>query len=432
MDRYRQRHPLGPQIHAVPDNEKAFDASGKKLPWAYESISTSIPLNDGNERTSREAAEKGPFGKRTGSRRNTSRSRSKTAEPHKAEDVARKEQLVSEERVFGSLRRVVREDSGRGEGADGEGQPPTPVAALAAVRNDGIGEATETLIYGFGEDLQWSAIDFYERVSGGIILEDYDRTPPNQHQAYDPTQSYARSTLTRSLSKAALRKKNKYAGGEHWIKITFSSREAAELAVARSPHIIKGHLVYAEPWQGRGPGKDEAVLATQAGAQVVDDVLPPTFATTNGFTDGVEGSPQSSNTMTSATVERDVNGFASRTGGGGEQAFWSQGSTAVANTGNDLARSQSMGGSQMLQRTGTTRLRGAQLATLLPAEQALMPKQPKQSWSAWLGASELIGTTVPRREDGKFDWERASLYWRLFWWLDGLFGTDFCGVKGDE
>ena len=86
----------------------------------------------------------------------------------------------------------------------------------------------------------------------------------------------------------------------------------------------------------------------------------------------------------------------------------------------------------MLQRTGTTRLRGAQLAKVLPAEQALMPKQPKQSWSAWLGASELIGTTVPRREDGKFDWERASLYWRVFWWLDGLFGTDFCGIKGDE
>jgi len=69
---------------------------------------------------------------------------------------------------------------------------------------------------------------------------------------------------------------------------------------------------------------------------------------------------------------------------------------------------------------------------LLPAEQCLMPKQPKQSWSAWLGASELIGTTVPRREDGTFDVDKASLYWRWFYWLDSWLGTDFCGLKGDE
>jgi len=69
---------------------------------------------------------------------------------------------------------------------------------------------------------------------------------------------------------------------------------------------------------------------------------------------------------------------------------------------------------------------------LLPADQALMPKQPKQSWTAWLGASELIGTTVPRREDGSFDWERASLYWRVFDCLDRWIGTDFCGLKGGD
>jgi len=26
----------GMQVHAVPDNEKAFDASGRRLPWAFE------------------------------------------------------------------------------------------------------------------------------------------------------------------------------------------------------------------------------------------------------------------------------------------------------------------------------------------------------------------------------------------------------------
>ncbi|KAK3063397.1 hypothetical protein LTR53_018926, partial [Teratosphaeriaceae sp. CCFEE 6253] len=63
--------------------------------------------------------------------------------------------------------------------------------------------------------------------------------------------------------------------------------------------------------------------------------------------------------------------------------------------------------------TGTqSRVRGAQRATLLPAEQALMPKPLKASWGTWLGASELIGTAVPRQQDGTFDHARASLYWR--------------------
>jgi len=26
----------GMQVHAVPDNEKAYDASGRRLPWGYE------------------------------------------------------------------------------------------------------------------------------------------------------------------------------------------------------------------------------------------------------------------------------------------------------------------------------------------------------------------------------------------------------------
>ena len=61
-----------------------------------------------------------------------------------------------------------------------------------------------------------------------------------------------------------------------------------------------------------------------------------------------------------------------------------------------------------------------------------MPKQPKQSWATWLGASELIGTTVPRKEDGSFDYDKASVYWRLWKWVDSWFGSDFCGLKGDE
>jgi hypothetical protein len=420
MHSLRPRQPLGPQIHAVPDNEKAYDLSGRKLPWGYEQLPTNL------EGDRREPVEKGAFGKRTNSRRGTSRSRSKTAEPQREEDRIKKEQAVAEEKVFGSLRKVVREPVAR----DGEGKEDgaTAVSAAAtAVKIDGEGEATEVLLYGFGEDLQWAGIDFYERVSGGLVLEDYERAPPGQIKAYDPTHAFARSTMTKSLSKAALKKKNRYQGGEHWIKITFSSREAAELATARSPHVIKGHLVYAEPWQGRGPARDEPIPATQAGAQVVGDQLPPTFAVTGGF----GGSPNGSNTISSAT-EREANGSSSHTISQPlfSQPLLSQSYQPTSTTGMELGTS-----SQQLQRRpgGTVgRLRGAQAAVLLPAEQALMPKQPRQAWTAWLGASELIGTTVPRREDGTFDREKASLYWRLWYWVDGWLGTDFCGLKGDE
>ena len=106
------------------------------------------------------------------------------------------------------------------------------------VASEAESEPMEVLLYGFGEEMQWAAIDFYERVPHGMILEDYDRQPPGQH--YDITRSFGRQAAQRSLSRAAMRKKNRFAGGLHWIKVTFDTQKAAELAIARQPHIIKG------------------------------------------------------------------------------------------------------------------------------------------------------------------------------------------------
>ncbi|KAK0282247.1 hypothetical protein LTR35_000654 [Friedmanniomyces endolithicus] len=442
IDLFRPRHPLGPQIHAVPDREKAYDSAGNKLPWAYDTtggFSKTENSDREQQARSREPAEKGAFGKSRGSRRNTSRSRSKTAEPKSVEDERRREQAAAEERVFGSMRKVVREETGRSALGEVDGntvaQPNAPSTAAARGKMTDELEATEVLLYGFGEDLQWSAIDFYERVSGGgTILEDYDRTPQSQLRAFDPTHSISRATLTRSLSKIALRKKNTWAGGEHWIKVTFSSREAAELVCERSPHIVKGHLVYAEPWQGRGPARDEPIHATQAGVQATSGNLPSSFSTNNLI---VETSPNGSQTISSRTaageedVEEPWQPRSMQSTSGGAAYYGGSNSMSTSATLPFLAQS----GSQQLQHrsnTGTlTRLPGAQRATLLPAEQALMPRPPKASWTAWLGGGEVIGTTVPRREDGAFDYERASLYWRAWMWVDILLGTDLCGLRAD-
>jgi hypothetical protein len=87
------------------------------------------------------------------------------------------------------------------------------------------------------------------------------------------------------------------------------------------------------------------------------------------------------------------------------------------------------------------RIPTARRATLLPAEQALLPQQTVMQrlvnaipFVKWFGGS-MIGNEVPRTETGEFDWTRASLYWKLIWWLDatfGLFSGDVLNADKDD
>lgn len=408
----------GMQVHAVPDADRAIDASGRKLPWGYD-VDPSAAASP--ER--REPVEKGPFGRsQRRSRSGLTRSRSRTAEPKREEDRIRTEQLAAEDAVFGGLRKVVKEEESTARGGrealtevDGNAvsQPRTPA------RETGEQEATEVLLFGFADESQWAAIDFYERVSGGSILEDYERHAPTQRN--DISRSLSRTGRRHSLSRAALKKKNTFAGGSHWIKVTFNSREAAELACARSPHIIKGSLVYAEPWQGRGPGRDEHIPATQAGAQISDPTLPSTFSRNTAF---LEGSPNGSSTTATSATAMSTPGPSTR-----------RNADAISDRQLPFQPSSALAATPAPQTPATARRRGriegATPARVRPADLALLPKPPKQSWSVWLGTSEVIGSSVPKREDGSFDFDRASLYWRIFYLLDGWLGTDFCGMKVD-
>ena len=419
------------QVHAVPDSDKAFDAQGRRLPWAYDVDPSRASASIDGSREPRELVEKGPFGRsQRRSRSGLSRSRSKTAEPRREEDRIRAEQVAAEDAVFGSLRRKAGDErSVLGEvdaNAVAAGQQAPQIQGAIGKAGVGDEEATEVLIYGFGGETQWAALDFYERVSGGSILEDYDRQPPGLR--YDASRSFGRAASQKSLTKAALRKKNRFAGGLHWIKVTFDSRTAADLATARSPHIVKGHLVYAEMYQGRGPGKDEAIVATQSGAQITDEVLPTTFSTHAEQPIVVEGSPNgSSTTATSATAtahQQQPPSF------GQPPTSPTPQTPAVLTTAVSQQASQSQ--HQLTQRTPhRRRISGATPATVLPASAALMPKQPKQSWTAYLLKGEIIGSTVPQKEDGTFDWERASWYWKIFASVDRWFGTDYLGLKAD-
>ena len=45
----------------------------------------------------------------------------------------------------------------------------------------------------------------------------------------------------------------------------------------------------------------------------------------------------------------------------------------------------------------------------------------------------MIGDQVPLKENGDFDWETASLYWRFWALLDFyIFFANFLGLKGDD
>ena len=420
------------QVHAVPEAERAIDNSGRKLPWAYDYSNQASSADQDR----REPLEKGPFGRSMRrSRSGASRSRSKTAEPRREEDKVKAENIAAEDAVFGSLRKAGGKDESRREmSGDGDANAAAPPTARTAIESES--EPTEVLLWGFGEELQWAAIDFYERVSNGMILEDYDRQPPGQR--YDYSKSLGRAAAQRSLSRAAMRKKNRFAGGEHWIKVTFDSRQAAELAIARQPHIIKGYMVCAEPYQGRGPQKDEALFATNAGVQITSEVLPPTFSTKV-----LGDSPNGSSTVTSATATATDGGqktqqsqlsidhkdsptnSSSTLNNGPSRGVQIQ---TIGNSSSTASQPRQPGPDQGLQ-LRRSKIDGATRAVLLPPELAMAPKQPKPSWTSWIGASEIIGSAVPRKDDGSFDWDKASLYWRLFYWLDGLLGTDFCGLK---
>lgn len=441
---YAQHRPPGMQIHAVPESERALDSAGRKLPWGYD---YSGPIQVESDRST--PMEKGPFGKsmRAGRRAN-SRSRSTTAAPRQGEDARqRQEQLAAEDAVFGSLRRVNpnTKDNASIHPSTGESirAPAAPI--------DGESEPTEVILYGFGEELQWAAIDFYERVSNGIILEDYERNPLGTR--YDV--SKARQAAQRSLSRAALKKKNAYKGGSCWIKITFDSRQAAELAIARSPHTIKGFLVYADYFLGRGPARDEAIHATQAGAQLTSEVLPRSLKTNEPILE--QGSPSgSSRTITSATATYATEAAPSGSGRGGAGLPWSnaslmQVSPTSSSTMQHGSRDQSHDtapvttpvpaqtssfqphqGAPVVQHRPSRLIEGSVRLVPRSPELALAPKQPKASWTSWLGTGEIIGGAVPRLENGNFDWEMASLYWKICAWIDSVFGTDICGLQMDE
>lgn len=452
-------------LHNVPEDERYIGEDGVRRPYAVlfpvyamqkhpnsARAQTDDYSPEGHASTSRvrkSAPETGSFGKPT--RRGSQRS-SKTATPAKREDPT----ILASDALFNGFFA-----SQPLQGAESQARKPgmgaslsqtnlsaTNVPAdLAGSQLNRFKEPTEVILRGFLPSHQYAAIDSYERIAGRIC-EDYPRDPPHEQRRYQ-FDLRDRPSMQKPLTSEERAKALRFAGGEHWIKITFESAQAAEAATTNSPQKILGHMVYAELYRGVPPVEDVAVPAISSsslnggtknqrhnsqpgsflnGARRPSSTLPRSFITPEMSQVGPEnpamspgGSNDSSHTLDSATLSTATMSSATAS------------STTIVGQ-----PSEAM---QVENSVFCRKIPAARRAQLMPAEQALLPQQSySQRFLSNFGLAgwfkiELIGSQTPRLDNGEFDWATASLYWRLMWWLDSVFnlmGGEIAGSLDKE
>ncbi|KAK5076644.1 hypothetical protein LTR51_002327 [Lithohypha guttulata] len=156
---------------------------------------------------------------------------------------------------------------------------------------------TECLLYGYaGKMSEWKVLSKFERaVAPGIICEDYAREDPNLFQNSNSPMGFNRSSIVvhKNLSREALEKARVYRGGNHWIKVTFDSYEAAERACFYSPLEIDGCAVHCEMWNNRGPSNDVAIPKGMDGAgELISTQRARTIGVMGGRASAVAGFEQ--------------------------------------------------------------------------------------------------------------------------------------------
>ncbi|KAL8938539.1 MAG: hypothetical protein Q9216_003843 [Gyalolechia sp. 2 TL-2023] len=436
------------QFHAVPPEERAYDENGNQLPWALE-----WPDDHPNARGQKKRpVETGPFGKSL--RRKGSSRATRTATPAKRESSA-----------VDGFSRGLEEDKRRAE-LYNEGRDN--LVAATALQQDSttanVGkEPVQVMLYGFSPSNQWAAISHYEKASGGMICEEYDRHPPPEARRIPTAFSSPGMASRRALSPIEKKLSMSYKGGKAWIRVTFDSAEAAERACYNSPRIIQGHWVYAEVYaDGIIPNGDEPILCRPEDREsgLTTPAKPsyvPSHKTTQSLGPAFARNVQSQQRGSSVTLPKSFTTHA-RNSQRPEPESGSP-STASSATATALNTDVDAGNSTLRQRgsglqgrlgTTTTIQSTEQVHTkymrffpdvprtlLRPASEAFLPQptftQRSLNYLEHLGLipGDVIGNLVPRTESGEFDWANASFYWRFFYWFDSTFGSDMCGLKDD-
>ncbi|KAK8008741.1 hypothetical protein PG991_011292 [Apiospora marii] len=448
-------------LHNVPDDELYTGEDGIQRPYAM-----IFPDSDRQRDAPRRRAvpESGSFGK------STRRSRSRTGSlPPKREDATMQgadklfADYVSSQEPAAASNNPQRKTSYLSQAVS----PDDAVVAAQAPRF--VQEPTEVILRGYRSSAQqYAAISQYEQLAGRIC-EDYSREPPIEQRRYKSELRDSAFTRRRALTPQERTKVNRVDGGEHWIKVTFESADAAESAIYASPQKIMGHLVFAEAYRGMPPKEDAAVMDMEGNAGMLQDEQPNprsfrgerrrpsasrnqngkaasnlpkswlagTPAVGRNSSLDLHGSPPESQTSThtidSATMSSNTTGTASTatvTGAylGSRAADYEpvESTSAITTaTNNEYCR----------------RIPEARRIKVISADQALLP-QPgvvarltsRIPLIKWLSGS-MIGDEVPRLESGEFDFNRASLYWRVMYYLDswfGLFGKEIVSADKDD
>lgn len=375
--------------------------------------------------------ETGPFGKRRNARYDHARSRTRTGTPAKRENpnVAEFTRLFAqqqgEEKAHSSLPK-----SSSGSSLDASRKPAEKVA-------------TECILYGYrSKDSEWKVIDKYERISQGLICEDYPRSDPNSTKSYSQLLSGGDVVIRTNLSADANRKSKRYAGGYHWIKVTFDSTTAADRACFFSPQEIEGHLVFCELYHGQGPQEDIPIPKGSVAANRLKPKAHHTLTTSH-----------STAFLQSKDVERStlprsftVNNLAAAAPADADEQD-SQLSTATASSATATATEQAPTlrqrhvpeqKEQKPESEFMTHIPTVRRATLRPVSEALPPQPtvservlrsiPILSWFT----GDIVGDGPQLRDDGSFDFDKSNLYWRFWYMIDMIFGTDICGLKEES
>ncbi|KAJ1336052.1 Nucleoporin NUP53 [Microdochium nivale] len=424
-------------LHNVPDDELYTGEDGVQRPYAM--IFPEGDRQPSVSRVRRTVAETGSFGKST----RRSRSRTGSAAP-KREDATMKHADELFSNFISNAEKNADAPSNRSMGgygglAQAQDDSSDPSAAQQAPRF--IQAPTEVILRGYqSPEQQYASINHFEQLAGRIC-EDYPREPPIESRRYKSELRNPAYTRRQPLTAAERSRVSRIAGGEHWVKVTFESADAAEAAIYASPQKILGHLIYAEPFHGLPPKEDAAILEIVGDAAMMDPfttvnssfgvdrrkLTQPNRWATPGFSRTQQTEQRTPESQTSTqTIDTGTASSATVTGTSAMQHQFTDGAAKRAGSGE---------ANNAYCRVIPT----ARRVTLKPAEEALAPQASalerllaKIPLLGWFSGS-IIGSQVPRNDNGDFDMAKASLYWVLMFYLDlwfGLFGREL--VSGDK
>ena len=396
---------------------------------------SSDPLSTRHQK--RQVEEKGPFGK-------SFRRKGTAARTTRTQTPARKENPTLD-----GFEAALKFDAQR-ESPDTQRpsvKPPVAHAAQSLQSSQTVAaEPTAVKLFGYSPETQYAAIEYYERVSGGMVCEDYERRPVPRTGRFG-----LGGTLTgslprrRPLTTAEQRAASVYVGGRCWIRVTFDSRAAADRAMATSPHILHGHWVFAQLYHGQGPAHDEPVPQINGSLEPPDisegshsHAAPtavqdpgPRLGMSSGFGVPSPSTSTSDTLQSSSTLNPDRD---SQRSPPPEPAAVAT-SISPAPSGGVVPAGGAVAPPAQVRQRNFSHFPDTPATQLHDASEALLPSP---SWTDWilstLGQSgffpgDVLGSTVPRKEDGDFDWDASSFYWRICYWLDTNLGTDLCGLK---